>query len=335
MGQQFNLRAMTIASTGTGALTLGAAVAPFKALNAAPAIPTGTFLSYRIDHGSDWELSEGFYNAAAGTITRNLVESSTGSLIDITGAATVALVPHARDFDTFQNLAIGQPLIVIPGRGQDHMTIIGGTFQTMSTEMGQSITPTNLYTQTARRRSSSTPSGIGQRAGHRARGGGTTARRDVGFRARCSFGFGDAGPTARWFVGFSANGFLAGTSAEPSTFTEIMGIGGQSGSTTASWYENDASGTATMTALGTGSKGGTAPTNTADTEIYDIEIYQAVGANPILTVRRRTTGDVWTRTPTTDLPGVTVGLCFQLWRDTGATASIANVDLFGYVEEPV
>lgn len=104
MGAQFNLRAVTIASTGTGTLTLGAAVAPFKALSAAPAVPTGAFLSYRIDHGSDWELSEGIYNSAAGTITRNLVESSTGSLINITGSATVALVPHARDFPPQSNM---------------------------------------------------------------------------------------------------------------------------------------------------------------------------------------------------------------------------------------
>lgn len=98
MGQQFNLRAMTITSTGTGPLTLGTAIAPFKAFNAAPAVATGTFLSYRIDHGSDWELSEGFYNAAAGTLGRQLVESSTGSLLNITGSAKVAIVPHARDF---------------------------------------------------------------------------------------------------------------------------------------------------------------------------------------------------------------------------------------------
>lgn len=223
--------------------------------------------------------------------------------------------------------------IVLPNYSQAGVTAIGGTFQIMATEQGQTVSPTNVYTRTARNRSSSTPSGSGQTCGFRARNGGGATRRDMGFNIRCGFGVGDTGATCRMFVGLAANGFLQGTNAEPSTFTEIIGVGGQSGATTLSWYENDATGTATMTALGTGSLGGTAPINTADAEPYELTIYSTPSGNPTLTLRRISTGDVWTRTPTTDLPATSTNLCFQLWRNTGATASIANIDFMGLVEE--
>lgn len=253
--------------------------------------------------------------------------------VNATDVANKAYVDSLVGGVTYTELSSGNVYIVVPARGQSTPSVIGGgTFQVMSTEVGITPTPTNVYTRTPRNRSSSTPSGVGQSCGFRARQGGGASRRDIGFNIFCKFGVGDTGPTCRMFVGVAANGFLNGTNAEPSTFTEIIGVGGQSGATTLSWYENDASGTATMTPLGTGSLGGTAPINTADTEPYELTINNPAGGNPTLTVRRVTTGDTWTRTVTTDLPALTTGLCFQLWRNTGATASIANIDFMGLVE---
>jgi hypothetical protein len=97
----FNMRRMTVTVGGTGTLTLGVAVSGWRAFSAAPAIPTGTILNYRINDGADWELQQGIYNAAAGTITRRYAspESTTGALLNVTTAATVTILALADDYD--------------------------------------------------------------------------------------------------------------------------------------------------------------------------------------------------------------------------------------------
>jgi hypothetical protein len=108
MGAVFNMRRMTITSTGTGTITLGVASAGWRAFTAAPAIPTGAILSYRIDDDADWEVGVGVYNSAAGTLSRTLRESSTGALLAVTTSGFVTLVPLAEDFDipgSYPNLA--------------------------------------------------------------------------------------------------------------------------------------------------------------------------------------------------------------------------------------
>ena len=111
MGAVFNMRRMTVTSTGTGTLTLGVAAAGWRAFTAAPAIATGTILSYRIDDGSNWELNSGVFDAAAGTLTRlrTSPESTTGALLAVTTSAIVTLVPLAEDFDIFPDFAGGRP----------------------------------------------------------------------------------------------------------------------------------------------------------------------------------------------------------------------------------
>lgn len=108
MGAVFNMRRMTVTSTGTGTLTLGVAASGWRAFNAAPAIPTGTILSYRISDGADWELGIGTYTVSGLTLTRGLRESSTGSLLNVTTNAFVTIAALAEDFDflnSYQNLA--------------------------------------------------------------------------------------------------------------------------------------------------------------------------------------------------------------------------------------
>lgn len=85
------------ATTGTGTLTLGSAVPGYQTFTSA-GIANGNVVSYTIeDSGSAWEVGVGTYTAAGNTLTRTLVQSSTGSLLNLTGSARVFVIMSAAD----------------------------------------------------------------------------------------------------------------------------------------------------------------------------------------------------------------------------------------------
>lgn len=84
------------ATTGTGTVTLGSASSPYQTWAASGAI-SGVSYSYLIEDGTSWELGWGIYDSAGPTLTRNLMSSSTGSLLNLTGSATVACVANEMD----------------------------------------------------------------------------------------------------------------------------------------------------------------------------------------------------------------------------------------------
>ena len=94
---------MTTATTGTGTLTLGAAVDGFQSFAAAGVTDAAT-VAYIIEDGDAWEVGTGFYSTSGTTLTRVVEESSnadaalnlTGSaevFIGLTAAALAALAP--------------------------------------------------------------------------------------------------------------------------------------------------------------------------------------------------------------------------------------------------
>jgi hypothetical protein len=76
-------------------ITLGAAVTGFQDFTG---VADGVTVSYIITNGSAVELGTGVYTVSGSTLTRNLVYSTTGSLLDLTGPSTVALTALASDF---------------------------------------------------------------------------------------------------------------------------------------------------------------------------------------------------------------------------------------------
>lgn len=87
---------MTTATTGTGTVTLGTAVSPLQTFAAALAVNAAVY-SYLIEDGSAWEVGRGVYTAAGTTLSRVLVASSTGALLNLSGAATVSCIAAAHD----------------------------------------------------------------------------------------------------------------------------------------------------------------------------------------------------------------------------------------------
>lgn len=110
MAQLFNRAKMSTATTGTGTITLGSAVSGFQTFASAGCV-TGNVVSYVIeDTGSAWEYGTGTYNSTGPTLTRTLGQSSTGSLLSLSGSAVVYITARAEDivnYDQNNQVVIG------------------------------------------------------------------------------------------------------------------------------------------------------------------------------------------------------------------------------------
>lgn len=84
------------ATTGTGTVTLGGASSPYQTWANGGAI-SGVSYSYLIEDSASWELGWGVYSSTGPTMTRNLIASSTGALLNLTGSATIACVANEMD----------------------------------------------------------------------------------------------------------------------------------------------------------------------------------------------------------------------------------------------
>jgi hypothetical protein len=83
-------------TTGSGTLTLGSAVDGFQTFGSA-GLTDGAVVSYTIENGVNWEVGTGVYSSSGPTLTRTLVQSSTGSLLNLVGDSVVFVTALARD----------------------------------------------------------------------------------------------------------------------------------------------------------------------------------------------------------------------------------------------
>jgi hypothetical protein len=91
-----NRAKMTTATTGTGTITLGSAVSGQQTF-AAAGVVNANVVRYVIEDGTAFEIGTGTYTASGTTLSRTLIESSTGSLLNLTGAAVVFVSATALD----------------------------------------------------------------------------------------------------------------------------------------------------------------------------------------------------------------------------------------------
>jgi hypothetical protein len=76
------------ATVGQGTLALGAAMPRYRTF-AAAGVADGNSVHYVIEDGSNWELGTGVLGGGGTTLTRTLIQSSTGALLSLTGNANV------------------------------------------------------------------------------------------------------------------------------------------------------------------------------------------------------------------------------------------------------
>lgn len=93
-----NRAQMTTATTGTGTITLGSAVAGYQSF-ADAGLTDGQQVRYTITDGDDFEIGTGTYTASGTTMSRSVEESSNSdNALNLSGSAIVFVTAAAADF---------------------------------------------------------------------------------------------------------------------------------------------------------------------------------------------------------------------------------------------
>lgn len=296
---------------GAGSITPNTAVAGALAFSV---VPTNSFLFLYITDGSAWENSYSLWNGT--TLTRVLVNSSTGSLLSLTSAAIVAIVPDPWEVQPH----VGGPKWgSISARAGSGTPSRHGLFDETAYATLSSASPaaTNLFTQQHRMLSTS-PTTASATCGMRLSSSDVCRHTTAffgGFDLRIRMGASQLPTGPRLFLGLNQGGAI--TTAEPSSFTIMCGFGKDSTDTNIQFMVNDSSGTATKTDTGIAF---------AVNDYYDARVWCNPGGAAVYGVLRRLgTGTAWLGNATTDLPNSGSMMNAQCFGGLSATTGTAFI----------
>ena len=161
MAKLVNRAKMTTATTGTGTITLGSAVAGYQTF-ADAGVSNADVVRYVIEDGNNWEIGTGTYTASGTTLTRTVLESSNAdAAISLTGSAEVFVTAVTEDIvnatdptiasgtiteDVTQTITVNgsllSPYVIDPSLGSIQTHLISGTSQYYDDglSLGQAVT---------------------------------------------------------------------------------------------------------------------------------------------------------------------------------------------------
>lgn len=203
------------------------------------------------------------------------------------------------------------------------LNAIGLTTTTTGTATAAALAATSMFTQSPRlifASAASAGSSAGVHGAQLIAWRGSSSDRG-GFYLLMRFGWEVTQPQGRCFAGLRGSTAAVGN-VNPSTLTDIVGIGFDSGQTSMRLLYNDASGSASTVDLGSNF-----PSNSAQ-EFYELMLSAEPGGSEVqYRVERLNTGHVATGTISTDLPAAGTFLTPHLWGNNGTTAAAVQIAL--------
>jgi hypothetical protein len=96
MAKLYNLVRVNTVTSGSDTIILGDAVTGFLNFITA-SVADGDTVSYGIKDGDNHEVGRGVYSASSSSLTRSLLNSTTGSLLNLSGASEMYITALAED----------------------------------------------------------------------------------------------------------------------------------------------------------------------------------------------------------------------------------------------
>jgi hypothetical protein len=287
------IKGTTSGTPGTGAFTPNAAAASFRPWSG---VATGWIGLVRYEDGTAWELSWSYWNGT--TLSRGTnqrFDSSTGSALSLTSAATAAMVADARELSPLMGGNTVRYAIAIAG-GSTCSTLGIGAITTTGTGAAATMATTNYLTEQTRIQVTSATTANAQS------GQTTTSVNAIvsttaghgGWEFQSRFGCSQLPTGPRLFVGMTATTYVAST-AEPSALTANVAVFAKDSTDTNIQLlvnSNAGSGTKTDTGIPLTANGW-----------YKTFIWNEAGTNTICGLLiRLDTGDIWFGSTSTDVP---------------------------------
>jgi hypothetical protein len=289
------IKGTTSGTPGTGAFTPNAAASGFRAWSLVP----NWIGLVRYEDGSSWELTWSYWNGT--TLSRastQLYDSSSGSAISLTSAATAAMIVDGGDIASHFGSTKWGIWEAVPGAtAGDHLGT--GVPGVLGTATAREAATTNYLTEQVRiaypsATTANAQSGLSWSAGTQLYGVISTSAGRGGYEVTFRFGSSSIPTGPRLFAGFTDATFVANT-GEPSAFTANYAVFAKDSTDTNIQLlvnSNVSTGTKTDTGIPLTANGW-----------YEASIWCEPGSNKVYALLIRVdTGAIWYGTTTTDVP---------------------------------